>query len=364
MRIALVTTYLSDYRLPLYRRLAQSHGLEVLCYGRGGRYVPPWFADLDAQLAAADFPARALDGGMREVLSLGRSYDGVIAPFAGGSMLPAAFAGAKRFGKPFVLWASVWHQPRSAVHALALPVTRHIYRDADAVIAYGSHVRRFAAGIRGHDDDIVVAPQAVEEMFSRGVSDGEVDGVRASLGLDDSPIVLYVGRLDETKGIADLAAAWALVAGDAQLVIAGDGPLRGALEGVAGVRLLGAVPRIELPALYAAAALTVVPSVPTPRFKEPWGLVVNEAFAQGRPVVATTAVGAVAGGLLRDDVTGLVVAPRDPSALARAIERLLDQPRLRARLGDAARAEVAAYTYDAMAAGVARALALAGLEPN
>jgi glycosyltransferase involved in cell wall biosynthesis len=328
--------------------------------------VPAWFADLDAQLAAADFPARALPGGLREVLSLGRSYDGVIAPFAGGSMLPAAYAGAKRFGKPFVLWASVWHQPRSAVHALALPVTRHIYRHADSVIAYGPHVRRFAAGIRGHDDDIVVAPQAVEEIFSRVVSADEVAGARAQFDLDaDAPIVLYVGRLDETKGVADLAAAWPLVSGsDAQLAVAGDGPLRAALEGVRGVRVLGPVPRVELPALYAAAALTVVPSIPTPRFKEPWGLVVNEAFAQGRPVIATTAVGAVAGGLLRSEETGVVVAPGDPAALAAAIDRLLADSALRSRLGDAARTEAAAYTYDAMAAGVARALSLAGLAPR
>jgi glycosyltransferase involved in cell wall biosynthesis len=365
MRIALVTTYLSDYRLPLYRRLAASHGLEVLCYGRGGRYVPPWFADLDAQLAAADFPARALHGGVREVLSLGRSYDGVIAPFAGGSMLPAAYAGAKRFGKPFVLWASVWHQPRSLVHGLALPVTRHIYRGADSVIAYGSHVRRFAAGIRGHDDDIVIAPQAVEEMFSLPVSAAEIAEIRERFELDERPIVLYVGRLDETKGIDVLASAWPRVAGSgAQLVVAGDGPSRGLLEGVAGVRVLGPVQRGELPVLYAASAFSVVPSIPTPRFKEPWGLVVNEAFAQGRPVIATTAVGAVAGGLVRSEQTGLVVAPGDPAALASAVDRLLGDPDLRLRLGEAARAEVAAYTYDAMAAGVARALALAGLDPN
>ena len=60
--IAILTTYLSDYRLPLYRLLAQRHDIEVLCYGGGERYAPAWFADLDAQLAAADFPARRLDG--------------------------------------------------------------------------------------------------------------------------------------------------------------------------------------------------------------------------------------------------------------------------------------------------------------
>ena len=226
MRIALVTTYPSDYRLPLYRLLAARDGLEVLCYGRGARYAPAWSADLDAQLAAADFPARRIDG-PRAALTLGREYDAVIAPFAGGSMLPAAYVGAKRFGTPFVLWASVWHQPRSVTHALALPVTRHIYRHADAVIAYGEHVRRFAAQIRGRDDDIFIAPQAVErDLFGRHVDDAEIAAFRAEHELGDGPLVLYTGRLVAEKGIEVLAEAWPRVTAPATLVLAGDGPLR------------------------------------------------------------------------------------------------------------------------------------------
>jgi glycosyltransferase involved in cell wall biosynthesis len=356
--IALVTTFLSDYRLPLYRLLAERHGLEVLCYGRGDRYVPPWFRDLDAQLAAADFPARRLSG-VDEALALGRRYDAVIAPFAGGSMLPAAYVGAKRYGKPFVLWASVWHQPRSLVHGLSLPMTRHIYRRADAVIAYGEHVRRFVAGIRGRDDDVFVAPQAVEEQFGRAVSDGEVRAFRDRHRLGDGPIVLYVGRVVAAKGADVLAEAAPLVNPEATVVVIGNTPLDASFPGR--VRSLGPLPRSELPVAYRAAALTVVPSIPTPRFKEPWGLVCNEAMEQGRPVVATTAVGAVAGGLVRDGATGLVVAPGDPVALAAAINRLLADRPLRERLGSAARVAVAPYTYEAMADGVGRALAAAGV---
>jgi glycosyltransferase involved in cell wall biosynthesis len=363
MRTALVTTYPSDYRLPLYRLLARSHGLEVLCFGRGDRYAPAWSADLDAQLAAADFPAHRIDG-PRAALSLGRDYDAVIAPFAGGSMLPAAYSGAKRFGRPFVLWASVWHQPRSLTHALALPVTRHIYRHADAVIAYGEHVRRFAAGIRGRDDDIFIAPQAVErDLFGRDVGSTEIAAFRAEHGLGDGPLVLYTGRLVAEKGLEVLARAWERTAarGSATLVLAGDGPEAATIAAVPGTRLLGAVARTQLPVAYAAAAFTVVPSIPTPRFKEPWGLVCNEAFEQGRPVIATTAVGAVAGGLVADRRNGLVVAPGDPDALAGAIDHLLADKELTARLGRGARADVQPFTYAAMAAGVAAALAAAGV---
>ncbi|HEY2440755.1 MAG TPA: glycosyltransferase family 4 protein [Solirubrobacteraceae bacterium] len=361
MPIALLTTYLSDYRLPLYRLLAQRHPIEVLCYGGGERYVSAWFADLDAQLAAADFPARRLDG-LAEALRIGRSYKAVVAPFAGGALLPAAFGGARRYRRPFVFWASVWHQPRSVAHALALPVTRHIYRHADAVIAYGEHARRFVGRVRGHDDDIFVAPQSVEpELFARDVTRAEVAGLRAEFSLGEGPLVLYAGRLVTDKGIEVLARAWPKVSEPATLVFAGEGPLTGVAAALPRARVFGALPRERLPVAYAASDFAVLPSIPTPRFKEPWGLVCNEAMHQGRPVVATTAVGAAAGGLVRNNETGLVVPPKDPAALAAAINRLLSEEALRARLGEAARQAVAGYTYEAMADAFDRALAQAGV---
>jgi len=358
--IALLTTFLTPYRMPLYELLADRHGVEVLCYGGGERYVPAWFADLDAQLAAAPFPARRL-AGPAEAERIGGRYDAVIAPFAGGAIFPAAYFGAKRRGKPFVFWASVWHQPRSVSHALALPVTRHIYRHADAVIAYGEHVRRFVASIRGHDDDVFVAPQAVEPSFRRQVGESELAEFRERHGLGTGPLVLYAGRLDAHKGIEVLARAWRELAHPATLVLVGDGPLSSTIATVPGTRLLGPLARAELPVAYRACELAVLPSVPTPRFKEPWGLVCNEAMHQARPVVATTSVGAVAGGLVRDGQTGLVVPPGDAGALARAIDRLLADPGMRERLGAAAREAAAPYTYEAMAAAFDRALAVAGV---
>ncbi len=359
MAIALLTTYLTGYRMPLYQRLADEHGVEVLCYGGGERYAPAWFRDLDEQLAAAPFPARRLHGA-RQAFAVGASYDVVIAPFAGGAILPAAYAGARRHRKPFILWASVWSQPRSLAHDAALPVTRHIYRHADAVIAYGEHARRFVARIRGRDSDVFVAPQSVEpELFSREVGADEIASFRARHRLGDGPLLLYAGRLVPEKGVGVLLDAWARLGADATLVLVGDGALAGRARAAVGVRLLGPLPRPELPAAYAAAELTVVASILTPRFREPWGLVCNESMHQGRPVIASDAVGAVAGGLVRDGETGLVVPAGDAAALAAAIERLLTDDELRARLGAAGRAAVAPYNYEAMASAFDRALATA-----
>jgi glycosyltransferase involved in cell wall biosynthesis len=362
--IALVTNVLAPYRVPLYALLAERYDVELLCFGADAGYVPAWLRDLDAQLAAAPFPARRI-AGAREALALGRRYDAAIAPVAGGAMLPATYVGMRRRGKPFVLWASVWAHPRgSAKAALAFPLMRHVYRHADAVVTYGEHVRRYVARYRGSDDAVVIAPQSVEaDLFGRAVADAEVAAWRAEHHLPDGPLVLSVGRLVAEKGVEDLLAAWRLLAPAdpaRTLVVIGDGPLAADVQATPHSRLLGPVPRERLPVAYAAADALVLPSIPTPRFREPWGLVCNEALHQGTPVIATTAVGAVAGGLVRDHETGLVVAPNDPQALAAAIARLLDDDALRARLGRAGRAALAGHTYPAMADAFGVALARAG----
>ena len=166
-----VTNYLTPYRLPLYERLAERHGLEVLCFGGGERYVPAWFSDLDRQLESAPFPAHRLDGpraasaAWRATIERGdRAIRRRRGAARGLRRRPApsprtSFCG-RRCGRS---------RARSRTRSRS-PVTRHIYRHADAVVAYGEHVRRFAAGLRGHDDDMFVAPQAVEpELFARTV---------------------------------------------------------------------------------------------------------------------------------------------------------------------------------------------------
>jgi glycosyltransferase involved in cell wall biosynthesis len=192
------------------------------------------------------------------------------------------------------------------------------------------------------------------------VSSEEVGAFRRAHHLPDGPLVLYVGRLVVEKGADVLFRAWPRVSGaGATLVVIGDGPFAAAFDALDGARLLGPLAREQLPVAYAASAFSLLPSIPTPRFREPWGLVCNEAMHQARPVIASDAVGAAVGGLVINGQTGLVVPAGDPVALADAIVRLLGDPAMGERLGSTARRAVAAYTYDAMAEGFDRALRLA-----
>jgi glycosyltransferase involved in cell wall biosynthesis len=128
-------------------------------------------------------------------------------------------------------------------------------------------------------------------------------------------------------------------------------------DAVAGIRSVGQRSPAEVRNFYAGADVLVVPSLATLAFREPWGLVVNEAMNQGLPVIASDRVGAAAGGLVRHERNGLVVPAGDAAALAAALRRLADDPPLRARLGAAAREDVAPYTFEAWVEGFSGALA-------
>src|SRR5258707_13421546 len=91
-----------------------------------------------------------------------------------------------------------------------------------------------------------------------------------------------------------------------------------------------------LPALYQACDVFVLPSIER---SEAFGIVQLEAMAAGRPVVSCD-VGTGVAWVNQNEVTGLVVPPRDPDRLAAALNRLLDDPALRERLGQAGRERV------------------------
>ena len=206
------------------------------------------------------------------------------------------------------------------------------------------------------DGNVFEAAQAVSAgEFGRPVAEGERARHRAGAEF----LLLFVGRLEREKGVEVLLQAWrrAGLGDGAVLALAGRGPI--APSG-GGVRALGYVERAELPALYAAADGLVLPSIRTRTFLEPWGLVVNEAMYQGTPVIATDAVGAVAGGLVQDGRNGLVARAGDAGELATRIRALAMNPELRARLGASARGDVEHFSETEWVAGMRRALQAVG----
>ena len=217
--------------------------------------------------------------------------------------LPAG-AVALTTGKPFVLqlWGTDVELARRA-----RAVARTIVSRARLVIC--------ASSALGEDARLLGA--RVVRLIPSGVELPAAPGDEA-----EPPEVLYAGRLSPEKGILELVEA----AHGMNLVIAGDGPLRGQVPDA-----LGFVPHHELQALYARAAVVACPS-----HREGFGVACAEAMAHGKPVVASAVGGLL--DLVEDGETGLLVPPRDVPRLRAALQHVLDDANLRRRLGAAARA--------------------------
>ena len=177
-------------------------------------------------------------------------------------------------------------------------------------------------------------------------SDAELAGAGGDIDAGGRPVVLAVGRLAEQKGmdiLIDAAGRWRDRDPQPRTVIAGDGPLAGALRARASRVQADAVllgPRTDVPALLELADVVVVPS----RW-EARALILQEAMRAGKPIVATRVGGTpeLVGGASQHGECALLVPPEDPAALATAVTAVLDDDRLAARLRLAARTRSASF---------------------
>ena len=227
----------------------------------------------------------------------------------------------------------------------ARPITGLALRSADRIIFTTEDYASYAKEYRVNPERYVVIPNGVDtEMFRPGLGGADLRS-RAGAGPDDL-VLLFVGSFDEKKGLFVLIKATARLVhlgSPIRLVMAGDGPLRTALEEMIRdvgltdrVTMLGQVEHRALPAVYAGCDLYVQPSL-----IEPFGVVALEAAASGKAVVATDIPG------LRTVVsadTGVLVPPGDAQALADAIDGLTGNGAIRERMGQRGR-ERAAYMY-------------------
>ena len=171
----------------------------------------------------------------------------------------------------------------------------------------------------------------------------------------DKPTVLFVGRLRYYKGLDTLLQAMASTP-ETQLLVVGDGPMRGVWEALAQelglsdqVCFAGDVDDADLPRWYQKADIFVLPSNSR---AEAYGIVLLEAMASGLPCI-TTELGTGSSWIVQDGVSGTVVPPQDSSSLAEAIAVLLADPALRQSMGRAGRERVERhFSVERMTQGV------------
>jgi glycosyltransferase involved in cell wall biosynthesis len=238
-------------------------------------------------------------------------------------LVPAGLAAALATDAPLVVTAHGQDVANIGAIRGVRAATRRVVRRASTVIAVSGWLRdRLCAAVpeAATKTEVVDCGVDLDRFAPR-----DPDAARAELGWSgQGTAFLFLGTLSERKNVLRLARAFEQ-RGQGTLTFVGDGPLREALEGRPGIRLVGRVEHDSVPTWIAASDVVCQPSV-----QEPFGLATLEAMASARSVVATSVGGPPEFVTLE---TGVLVDPLDENALASALSAAaaLPQPNLAGR---------------------------------
>lgn len=239
------------------------------------------------------------------------------------------------------------------------------YRLVDGFLAIGTANRAYYRALGVPDEKIFDVPYTVDNdrfMSAAALTPAHRAEVRQKYALPaDKPVVLFASKFMHRKHPDDVIRAMASLGNKgmvATLLMVGTGEMEQDLRelsrslGMKNVVFGGFINQSELPRVYAASDIFVLPSE-----NEPWGLIVNEVMCSGLPVVVAEDVGCVPD-LVKDGVNGYHMKAGDIDTLMAALEKLLADPQLRQRMGAASLSIINAWNYEQCRQGITAALRL------
>ncbi len=262
-----------------------------------------------------------------------------------------------------MLWTGEWHLPLTTLRTVTFPLVRQIYSRSDAIAVYGPHIREYLSNFGVAEEKISIAWNTVDTDKFENFDQADVARLRERWNIaDDAVVIMFVGRLVAEKGIKYLIDAYeeAQEKTDREtcLLIVGDGDrpteLTQRADGIQNVVFTGYVNNDGLPEYYALADTFVLPSIITAEFREPWGLVVNEAMSSGTPVITTGQVGAA--NIIENGENGFIVPERNVENLTDRLIAIFENPEIAMKLGERAKKDIQAYDYERMFSGLDHAV--------
>lgn len=385
IRLAAVAASPVFYQVPLYRRLAADHRVDLTVYFASSGGVRPYDAAFGGRAVVWDVDLLA---GYRSAFLRKADTNDVLGGFLGlrdwdlfGKLVRGRYDAIWIHGYSYLTnWIAIaaaivtrtpllLREEQTLLHPRRWPrrwvrtaVLRALFRHVHGLWV-GTNNRAYFERFGVTEERLSFAPYCVDNELYEAEANRlrpRKDELRAGFGIrpDAGPVILFVGKLTAKKQPLALLEAFARVRSTERcsLLFVGEGELEGELRAfvearaVPDVHFAGFLNRSEISRAYAAADVFVLPSA----LHETWGLVVNEAMNFSLPVVVTDKVGCNSD-LVRDGENGYVVRAGDVAALTTALHDLVVEPALRARAGGLSRELVAAWSYPRAAAGIVAA---------
>lgn len=373
LKLGILVSHPIQYFVPVYRELAgnEAVGLTVLYRTRVG--VDAYHDAGFGQTVQWDIPL--LDGYAHQFLSgktslkgvewsvvsalLGKRFDVLLVHGYNSLTNLLAILVAKLAGTKVLMRGDTRLQAHHRGSGLKSLFKRMVFTTCDGFVSIGSLNREYYLQHGVPPERVFFAPFCVDNsQFSASLElrAQHRRTIRSELGLEsDSLIVLFASKLIKRKRTDDLIHAFAKLADEfpkAYLVIAGSGEedvnLRSFADALGSqrIRFLGFRNQSQLPALYAASDIFVLPAD-----TEPWGLVINEVMAAGIPVIVSDEIGA-APDLVQGRDTGIIFPCGNLDELTQAMRRLLADWQLREQMSANAASLIRRWDVDECAAGI------------
>jgi glycosyltransferase involved in cell wall biosynthesis len=345
-KIALLTNIVPEYRLPIFKGLFDSDelifkvmlSLPIANSCQGARDV----LDMEqlsginvwrkTPTAGADYQRERIPVPIGLFLKLAVFKPDVVISGDLGVRTLFAWMASKVFGFHLICWVEETSEHHAKVGRLQKQLRSFLIPRLDHFLALGDCSLEFLREQQVRPDRITKCVQAVDNEYWINASiNARLQGpcIREELDVKGR-LLLFVGRLIPRKGLSELVQAFEIACekanGDATLIIIGDGESRNKialdveLKGMKNIQFLGAKFKQQLPMYYAAADVTVFPSL-----VDVWGLIVNESMLCGTPVISSVHAGATRE-MVVSTGTGQVIDPTNIEQFSSVLAEWIDNP--------------------------------------
>ncbi|AKB25966.1 hypothetical protein MSMTP_2497 [Methanosarcina sp. MTP4] len=346
MRIALVHPAHMDYRQEIFDKLDDRYDVTFIFtkHGRGQDNVKEKQASIPLKWKSKILRTRLTFGNrdigmylllMKELL-FGK-YDLILTS----TSWHVCWLMSKLCRNKFILITEFWYWKNTSFTRKVLnEFTKYIARSSDSIFAMGTKTYQSYLEFGVSEDKIFAHTQCSVDYSKQTSFDA-----RKKLGLEDKKIILYLGRIVQSKGLDYLIKAFSQLESNYDnifLIVIGEGPHRNECEKVIdqlkvkNVMFLGSSYGNEKASYYKACDIFVLPSIFYNYSYEPWGLVINEAMAFGKPVIATNAVGA-SEDLIQNGHNGYVAQEKNIMELYEAMKKILSDSEVLKLMGENSR---------------------------